>query len=55
MGPFPAGVRRLDARFRTTLVAGDWVVAVARGERPMTFLPRDGAKPFAFTNPVWIR
>jgi hypothetical protein len=54
-GPFSGGVRRLDARFRTRFVEGDWVLAIARGERPMTFLPRDGAKPFGFTNPVWIR
>jgi hypothetical protein len=54
-GPFAAGVRRLDARFRARFVEGDWVLAIARGERPMTFLPRDGAKPFGFTNPVWIR
>jgi hypothetical protein len=53
-GPFARGVLRLDARFRMTFDKGDWVVAVARGERPMDFLARPGAKPFAFTNPVWI-
>jgi len=53
-GPFATGTRRLDARFTTTLVKGDWVVAVARGEREMKFLARPGAKPFGFTNPVWI-
>jgi hypothetical protein len=53
-GPFAAGSRRLDARFTTTLKKGDWVVAVARGEKPMAFLARPGAKPFGFTNPVWI-
>jgi hypothetical protein len=53
-GPFARGVRRLDARFTATLDKGDWVVAIARGERPLTFLPRAGARPFAFTNPVWI-
>ncbi len=53
-GPFARGVRRLDARFRMTFDKGDWVAAIARGERPMEFLARPGAKPFAFTNPVWI-
>ena len=54
-GPFAGGVRRLDARFTMALASGDWVLAVARGDRPMTFLPRAGARPFAFTNAVWIR
>jgi hypothetical protein len=49
------GVRRLDARLSIPLAAGDWVVAIVRGERPMSFLARPGAIPFAFTNPVWIR
>jgi hypothetical protein len=53
-GGFARGVRRLDVRFIATLGPGDWVVAVARGDRPLTFLPRPGAKPLAFTNPVWI-
>ncbi len=53
-GPFGRGVRRLDARFAASLGSGDWLVATARGERPMAFLARPGAKPFAFTNPVWV-
>jgi hypothetical protein len=53
-GPFARGVRRLDTRFTATLKKGDWLVAIARGERPMTFLPRAGAKPLSFTNPIWI-
>jgi len=53
-GPFATGTRRLDARFRTTLTKGEWLVAIARGEREMKFLSRPGAKPFGFTNPVWI-
>ena len=52
---FQGPTRRLDATFRSTLRAGDWVIAVVRGERPMEYLPRAGAKPFAFTNPVWIK
>lgn len=54
-GPFAAGTRRLDARLPLDLAAGDWIVVVARGEREMRFLPRAGAKPFAFTNPVWVK
>jgi hypothetical protein len=53
-GPFARGVRRLDARLTATLNKGDWIIAVARGERPMSFLARPGAKPLSFTNPVWI-
>ena len=52
-GPFAPGVRRLDASLHIALAKGDWLIAVARGERPMAFLPRP-AKPFSFTNPVWI-
>src|SRR5205814_501097 len=53
-GPFARGVRRLDARLNVTLNKGDWVIAVARGDRAMAFLARPGAKPLSFTNPVWI-
>ena len=53
-GPFATAVRRLDARFSATLDKGDWVIAVARGDKPMTFLARPGAKPLSFTNPVWV-
>ncbi len=54
-GPFARGVRRLDATLDAKLASGDWVIAVAGGEAPMKFLPRDGAKPFGFTNAVWAR
>jgi hypothetical protein len=54
-GAFAAGARRLDARVTATLAAGDWVIAIARGEKEMGFLARPGAKPFGFTNPVWAR
>jgi hypothetical protein len=53
-GPFPRATRRLDVRFETPLAKGDWVIAIARGERAMTFLPRLGAKPLSFTNPVFV-
>jgi hypothetical protein len=32
----------------------DWLIAIARGSKPMTFLYRSGATPFAFTNPIWV-
>jgi hypothetical protein len=54
-GPFHPAPRRLDARFHTQLKEGDWVIAVARGDRPMDYLQRPGAKPLGFTNPVWIK
>jgi hypothetical protein len=54
-GPFAHGVRRLDAHVKIPLTKGDWLIAVARGDQAMTFLARPGAKPFAFTNPVWIQ
>jgi hypothetical protein len=43
-GPFAAGVRRLDARFTAPLAAGDWLVALARGDREMKFLARPRGK-----------
>jgi hypothetical protein len=45
---------RLDATAKITLAPGDWVIAVVRGDAPMTPLERAGAKPFAFTNPVRV-
>jgi hypothetical protein len=45
---------RLEATAEITLAPGDWVVAVVRGDAPMTPLERAGAKPFAFTNPVRV-
>jgi hypothetical protein len=54
-GSFARGVRRLDARISATLNKGDWVIAIARGARPMAFLARPGAYPLSFTNPVWIQ
>jgi hypothetical protein len=54
-GPFHGSPHRLDTRFVAAMKPGDWVVAVVRGDRPMDYLARPGAKPFAFTNPVWIK
>jgi hypothetical protein len=46
---------RLDASTRVTLKTNDWIVAVARGNEPMTILHRYGALPFALTNPIYVR
>jgi hypothetical protein len=46
---------RLDVTARVALRPGDWVLAIARGDRPMAFLHRTGALPFGFTNPVYVR
>jgi hypothetical protein len=54
-GPFTKGAKRFSIRADFPLAKGDWIVAVARGSRPMTELYRAGAKPFAFTNPIWIQ
>lgn len=50
-----AGPRPFEWRTREPLRKGDWVIAVARGSKPMPFLHRSGAMPFGFTNPVWIK
>jgi hypothetical protein len=49
-GPGP-----IEQRTRETLRKSDWVIAVARGSKPMEFLHRPGASPFGFTNPVFVR
>jgi hypothetical protein len=49
-----AGGRMLDAQLDETLRKGEWLVAIARGSKPMTHLHRSGALPFGFTNPIWI-
>jgi hypothetical protein len=35
-------------------VKGDWILVIARGTKPMSYLYRAGARPFAFTNPIWV-
>jgi hypothetical protein len=35
--------------------AGDWLVVLVRGKKPMFPLRRAGALPFAFTNPIWVK
>ncbi|HTB76333.1 MAG TPA: CehA/McbA family metallohydrolase [Polyangiaceae bacterium] len=50
-----ASVVRLDETAHLALRPGDWIIAIARGDKPMTFLHRPGALPFAFTNPIRAR
>ena len=52
--PAAVGSRVLDAQIDEPLSKGEWVVAIARGSRPMTYLHRSGALPFGFTNPIWV-
>ncbi|APR75110.1 PHP domain protein [Minicystis rosea] len=53
-GPFTKGPRRFEIRTEVSLQKGDWIIAIARGSKPMGHLHRPGAKPFAFTNPIWV-
>jgi hypothetical protein len=48
------GKRPWHFKTKATLKKGDWVVAIARGSKPMTYLYRSGAIPFAFTNPIFV-
>lgn len=52
--PPSRGPVRFERRWIEPLEKGDWVVAIVRGERPMTPLRRPGALPFAFTNPIRV-
>jgi hypothetical protein len=52
--PFAKGPHRFETHTDRPLVKGDWILVVARGTKPMSYLYRAGAKPFAFTNPIWV-
>ncbi|MEJ7734336.1 MAG: CehA/McbA family metallohydrolase [Polyangiaceae bacterium] len=54
-GPFAGDVRRLREQLDLEVATGDWLLVVVRGEAEMAPLHRSGARPFAFTNPVWVR
>lgn len=51
---FQQGAVRLDEEADIDGAPGDWVIAVARGSKPMSYLYRRGATPFAFTNPIFV-
>jgi len=50
-----SGSPRFEKKLKATLATGDWIIAIARGTKPMTYLHRAGARPFGFTNPIWVR
>ena len=50
-----AGKRPWTFQIKERLKKGDWVIALARGQKPMTYLHRSGAQPFAFTNPLFVK
>jgi hypothetical protein len=50
-----AAAFHFDETARIPLRPGDWIVALARGARPMPFLHRPGALPLGFTNPIYVR
>src|SRR5262249_52375113 len=54
-GPFAKGTKRFEKITKRELAKGDFVLAIARGSKPMDFLYRSGALPFGFTNPIWVR
>jgi hypothetical protein len=43
-----------ERQVKETLHKGDWIIAIARGSRPMAALYRRSAQPFGFTNPIWV-
>ena len=48
------GPHRFEEQVKQTLHKGDWVIAIAKGRKPMPPLFRRNAQPFAFTNPIWV-
>ena len=50
-----AGKRPWTFQLKEGLKKGDWVIALARGQKPMSYLHRSGAQPFAFTNPLFVK
>ena len=46
---------RLTSSHRTRVTNGDWVIAVVDGGSTMDGYYRSGARPFAFTNPIFVR
>jgi hypothetical protein len=55
--PVPASTasQRFSKKIKKRFERGDFLVAIARGSKSMTFLHRSGAKPFGFTNPIYVR
>lgn len=53
-GGFGIAALRVVRNEKLDLKRGDWIIAIARGTRPMSHLHRPDAPPFAFTNPIWV-
>jgi hypothetical protein len=49
-----SGTRRLDEKITLDLEPRDWIIALARGSKPLAYLHRKESRPFAFTNPIWV-
>jgi len=49
------GKRPWKLTSKEALKKGDWVIAIARGKKPMAYLYRQSALPFAFTNPIFVK
>lgn len=48
-------VKRLDEKVDVALASGDWLVVIASSRSSIPNAYRSKAKPFAFTNPIWVR
>lgn len=53
--PTGTGTVRLEKRQRVLATSGDWFIVVVSGAKSLPNTYRKNAKPFAFTNPIWIR
>ncbi len=53
-GPFKGSGDRFSKTFKVHVDKGDFLVAVVRGDHEMEWLARRRARPFAFTNPIWV-
>ncbi len=53
--PASTNSARFSRKIKKRFARGDFLIAIARGTKPMTFLHRGGAKPFGFTNPIFVR
>jgi hypothetical protein len=52
----PEGAIRLRRHLELPVTEDGWLIALVTGDRPLDdVLPGTGARPFAFTNPIWIR
>ncbi len=55
IAPFQEGPRVFSLEGTLAMKKGDWIVAIARGSKPMSYLYRSGSRPLGFTNPIWFQ